>query len=55
MGKEANAEADYIHLPNLNAGTVINEMCGGTFKSINSEAKLTSKKRDHNEVRMHNL
>ncbi|CAB5360962.1 unnamed protein product [Rhizophagus irregularis] len=35
----------HIHQPNLNAGTVVNEISGGTFGSINGKAK----KRDHNE------
>ncbi|CAG8762676.1 46145_t:CDS:1, partial [Gigaspora margarita] len=44
----------HIRQPNLNAGTVVNEINGRTFGCINSEAKIMSKKRDH-EVWMRNL
>ncbi|CAG8681863.1 8217_t:CDS:10, partial [Racocetra persica] len=37
----------HIYQPNLNAGTVINEINSGTLGSINSEAKITSKKRGY--------
>ncbi|KAF0449941.1 hypothetical protein F8M41_002288 [Gigaspora margarita] len=39
-----------IHIQN--AGTVINEINGGTFENINGEIKPISKEKDHNEVRI---
>ncbi|UZO19224.1 uncharacterized protein OCT59_010523 [Rhizophagus irregularis] len=39
----------HIHQPNLNAGTVINEINGGTFESVNNEVKFMSKKSDDDD------